>query len=36
VYAFGASYLFDQGITPKTMVSLILAVGLIAVQLFWK
>lgn len=36
VYAFGVSYFFNQGITPKTMVSLILAVGLISVQLFWK
>ena len=36
VYAIGVSYFFNQGITPKTMVSLILAVSLIGVQLFWK
>ena len=36
VYAFGVSYFFNQGITPKTMVSLILAVSLIGVQLFCK
>jgi len=36
VYGIGVSYFFNQGITPKTLVSLILAVGLISVQLFWK
>lgn len=36
IYAIGVSFFFNQGITLKTVVSLVLALGLIAVQLFWK
>jgi hypothetical protein len=36
VYAIFTGYFFNEGITPKTAISLGLAVLLISVQLFWK
>lgn len=36
VYAICTSYFFNEGITPKTAVSLGLALLLLSVQLFWK
>ena len=36
LYAFMVSYFFNQGITFKTLVSLILCVSLISIQVFWK
>lgn len=36
VYAFGVSYFFNQGMTPKTLVSLTLAVLLVCIQVLWK
>ena len=36
VYAIGVSYYFNEGINLKTLTSLILATGLVCVQVFWK
>ena len=36
VYAIFTGYFFNEGITPKTAISLGLALFLISVQLFWK
>lgn len=36
VYAIFTGYFFNEGITPKTAISLGLALALISVQLFWK
>ena len=36
IYAILVSYFFNEGITPKTAVSLGLALLLLSVQLFWK
>jgi len=36
VYAIFTGYFFNEGITPKTAISLGLALVLISVQLFWK
>ena len=36
VYAIFTGYFFNEGITPKTAISLGLALLLISVQLFWK
>ena len=36
VYAIMVSYFFNEGINLKTMTSLILATGLVCVQVFWK
>ena len=36
VYAICTGYFFNEGITPKTAISLGLALVLISVQLFWK
>ena len=36
IYAGMVSYYFDEGITSKTLVSLILALALIAIQVLWK
>jgi len=36
VYAMGVSYFFNQGMTPKTLVSLTLAVLLVCIQVLWK
>jgi hypothetical protein len=36
VYAIFTGYFFNEGITPKTAISLGLALMLISVQLFWK
>ena len=36
VYAIFTGYFFSEGITPKTAISLGLALLLISVQLFWK
>lgn len=36
VYAFGVSWMFNQGMTPKTVVSLTLAVMLVCIQVLWK
>lgn len=35
-FAILTNYFLGQGITPKTAVSLILALALMCVQLFWK
>ena len=36
IYAIMVSYFFNEGINLKTMTSLILATGLVCVQVFWK
>lgn len=36
VYAIGVSWFFNEGITPKTAVSLCLALLLICIQVLWK
>ena len=36
IYAIMVSYFFKEGITPKTFVSLILSLALIAIQVLWK
>ena len=36
IYAIGVSYHFNEGLTPKTWVSLSLALILICVQVLWK
>tara|TARA_R110001592_G_scaffold40443_1_gene132879 strand:- start:71 stop:424 length:354 start_codon:yes stop_codon:yes gene_type:complete len=36
IYAIGVSYWFNEGITPKTGVSLCLALLLICIQVLWK
>lgn len=36
IYAFAVSYFFNEGITTKTFVSLILALALICIQVLWK
>jgi hypothetical protein len=36
IYAIGVGYYFNEGISLKTMVSLILALILICIQVFWK
>lgn len=35
-YALGVSYFFNEGITTKTFISLILAFILICIQVLWK
>ena len=36
IYAIMVSYFFNEGINLKTMTSLILATGLVCVQVFWR
>ena len=36
IYAIIVSYFFNEGINLKTLTSLILATGLVCVQVFWK
>ncbi len=36
VYALGVSFLFKEGITSKTFISLFLCVILISIQVLWK
>ena len=36
VYALGLWFFFKEGITPKTLISLILCVILISIQILWK
>jgi len=36
IYALGLTYFFKEGFTPKTTVSLILCVILVAIQVLWK
>jgi len=36
IYALMVSYFFNEGINLKTLTSLILATGLVMVQVFWK
>jgi len=36
IYAIGVSYYFNQGLSPKTMVSLGLSLVLIIMQILWK
>jgi len=36
IYAIMVSHFFNEGINLKTMTSLILATGLVCVQVFWK
>lgn len=36
IYAVGVSYFFNEGITPKTAVSLALSLLLICIQVLWK
>ena len=36
IYAIGVSYFFNEGITPKTAASLLLALLLIGIQVLWK
>ena len=35
-YALGVSYFFNEGITTKTFISLVLALILICIQVLWK
>ena len=36
IYALGVWFFFKEGITPKTLISLILCVILISIQVLWK
>ena len=36
IYAIGVSYFFNEGITTKTAISLVIALLLIAIQILWK
>lgn len=36
IYAVGVSYYFNEGLSPKTLISLILSVVLICIQILWK
>tara|TARA_R110002072_G_scaffold203895_2_gene361963 strand:- start:777 stop:1130 length:354 start_codon:yes stop_codon:yes gene_type:complete len=36
IYALGVSYFFKEGITNKTLISLLLCVILVAIQVLWK
>jgi hypothetical protein len=36
IYAIMVGYYFNEGINLKTMTSLILSIGLVCVQVFWK
>ena len=36
IYAIGVSYFFNEGITTKTAISLVIALLLIAIQVLWK
>tara|TARA_B110000285_G_C14778173_1_gene447224 strand:- start:271 stop:624 length:354 start_codon:yes stop_codon:yes gene_type:complete len=36
IYALGVSYFFKEGITNKTIISLLLCVILVAIQVLWK
>ena len=36
IYTMGVSYFFNEGITTKTAVSLILSLVLICIQVLWK
>ena len=36
IYAIMVSYFFNEGINFKTMTSLIIATGLVCMQIFWK
>ena len=36
IYAMGVSYFFKEGITTKTLVSLLLCILLICIQVLWK
>ena len=36
IYALMVSYYFNEGINLKTLTSLVLAVGLVMIQVFWK
>ena len=36
VYAIGVWFFFKEGITPKTLISLILCIILISIQVLWK
>ena len=36
IYAIMVSYFFNEGVNLKTLTSLVLATGLVMVQIFWK
>jgi len=36
IYAIMVSYFFNEGINLKTLTSLIIATGLVCIQVFWK
>ena len=36
IYAIGVSYFFNEGLTTKTLTSLILCLALIIIQVAWK
>ncbi len=36
IYAAGVSYYFNEGISSKTLISLLLSVVLICIQVLWK
>ena len=36
IYAIGVRYFFNEGITTKTAISLVIALLLIAIQVLWK
>ena len=36
IYAIGVGHYFNEGISVKTMISLVLALMLICIQVFWK
>ena len=36
IYAIGVNYYFNEGLNPKTIVSLCIALLLICIQVLWK
>jgi hypothetical protein len=36
IYGFLVGYFFNEGITPKTLISIILSTLIILIQIFWK
>ena len=36
IYAAGVSYYFNEGISAKTLISLLLSIVLICIQVLWK
>ena len=36
IYAFMVSWLFGEGLSTKTIISLLISIALISIQVFWK